>query len=242
MIDLREHSKKVWSQRGEDGIIEKIFSVLGIENGHAVELGAWDGIKYSNVYNLIMKGWSATLIEGDSDRHQTLLENMKSFPSVKAFNRMISLEKGSTLTEVLRESKVPHNFDILSLDLDGIDYWVWDELQFRPKVVVIEYNSNWDEPMTIAYNKNHCWDGTQYYGASASALNNLAISRGYELISHIPNNNLFFIDSKYNRNNFSKLDLSTNFHISKNHHFPMSSDQEKKLIKNPPVSCFVCDT
>lgn len=237
MIDLRDYSKKVWSQRGEDGIIEKIFSVLGIENGHAVELGAWDGIKYSNVYNLIKKGWSATLIEGDADRYQTLLENMREFPSVAAFNRMVSLEKGSTLTEILRIANAPHNFDILSLDLDGIDYWVWDELQFKPKLVVIEYNSNWDEPTTISYDKNHCWDGTQYYGASACALNKLAIERGYDLVSHVPNNNLFFLDSRYNQGNFITLDVTTGFHVSKNHHLPMSEAQESKLVKNPGITC-----
>jgi hypothetical protein len=228
---------KVWSQRGEDGIIEKIFSTIGIARGHAVELGAWDGIKYSNIYNLIKQGWSATLIEGDTERYQELLYNMKDFPNVSSFNKMVSLEKETTLSEILRDAKVSHNFDILSLDLDGIDYWVWDELQFRPKVVVIEYNSNWDEPTTIAYNKNHCWDGTQYYGASACALNNLAKARGYELISHIPNNNLFFIDKQYNKNYFATLDLTTGFHVSKNHHLPMSNAQEALLVKHPSVTC-----
>lgn len=237
MIDLRDYSNKIWSQRGEDGIIEKIFSVIGIKNGHGVELGAWDGIKYSNIYNLIRKGWSATLIEGDSERYKVLIDNMKDFPSVTSFNRMVSLESGSTLTDILRESNVSHNFDILSLDLDGIDYWVWDELKFRPKVVVVEYNSNWDEPTTISYDKNHCWDGTQYYGASACALNNLARERGYELISHVPNNNLFFIDKRHNKGNFMTLDLSTKFHISKNHHLPMSKNQESLLVKNPIVTC-----
>lgn len=233
MIDLRDFSKKVWSQRGEDGIIEKIFDVLEIKEGHAVELGAWDGIKYSNVYNLIQKGWAATLIEGDPDKYKELIHNMKPYSKVQAFHKMISLDAESTLTSVLESSNVPFNFEILSLDLDGIDYWVWRELKHKPKVVVVEYNSNWDESATISYEKNHVWDGTQYYGASATALNELATIKGYELISHVPNTNLFFIDKSLNKGKFKTLDLSTGFHISKNHHLPMTKEQEDKIVKNP---------
>jgi hypothetical protein len=237
MIDLRDYSGKVWSQRGEDGIIEKIFSTIEINSGYAVELGAWDGIKYSNVYNLVQKGWSATLIEGDSEKYDELTRNMKSYPNVKTCNRFVSLESGSTLSEILTEANAPHDFDILSLDLDGIDYWVWDELTFRPKLVVIEYNSNWEDSKTIAYNKDHCWDGTQYYGASASALNGVALERGYDLVSHVPNTNLFFLDKRYNSGKFQILDLSTGFHISKNHHAPMTEKQSRMLVINPRITC-----
>ena len=71
---------------------------------------------------------------------------------------------------------------------------MWDNLRFKPKVVIVEYNSNWEGSITVPYNSSHNWDGTQFYGASGEALTKLANARGYDLIAHIPNNNLIFID------------------------------------------------
>lgn len=236
LIDLKEHTKSIWSQRGEDGIIEIIFTKLNINNGYAVELGAWDGIKYSNVYNLITKGWNATLIEGDKKKYPLLVKNMNKYKNVKCVQKIISLEKGHTLDEILVKTNTPRHFDILSLDLDGCDYWIWDNLRFKPKVVIVEYNSNWERSITVPYNPNHNWDNTQFYGASGLALTRLAEARGYELISHIPNINLIFIDKNYNNKIFPVLDIKSKFHISKNHHPPMSHIQEKNLVINPPIS------
>jgi predicted SAM-dependent methyltransferase len=236
MIELKHKENKIWSQRGEDGIIEAIFTTLNIKTGYAVELGAWDGIKYSNVYNLITKGWSATLIEGDEKKHSLLVKNMEKYENVKCVQKIISLERGNTLDEILIKTDTPRHFDILSLDLDGCDYWIWDNLRFHPKVVIVEYNSNWEDSITVPYNSHHNWDGTQFYGASGLALTRLAGERGYDLIGHIPNNNLIFIDKNYNRGNFPVLDISTGFHVSKHHHPPMNERQEKSLIINPPIS------
>ena len=149
---------------------------------------------------------------------------------------MVSLEKGDTLDEILIKTNTPIDFDILSLDLDGCDYWIWDNLRFKPKVVIVEYNSNWEKSTTVPYNPEHEWDNTQFYGASGLALTKLANERGYELIAHIPNVNLIFIDKNYNKENFPVLDITTGFHVSKHHHPPMTKTQEKSLIINPPIS------
>ena len=235
MIDLRDYKKRIWSQKGEDGMIEKLFQVLEITNGHVVELGAWDGIHYSNVYNLINQGWSGTLIEGDEIKFNSLCENMGEFSDITTVQKMITLEVGNTLNEVLEYCKVPKDFDILSLDVDGCDYWIWKDLYFKPKVVVAEYNSNWENSVTVPYNKTHVWDGTQFFGASATALNSLAISKGYDLIGHCPYSNLFFVDSELNNGRFKILDLEEGFHVSKNHHKTMSSAQVDSLVFDPPV-------
>ena len=235
MIDLIKHTKKIWSQKGEDGILSKICKELKIEKGHGVELGAWDGIKYSNIYNLIIQGWSATLIEGDEEKYKELCENMKSYPEVTEICSMVNLEEGNNLNEILKRTNTPEDFDILSLDLDGCDYWVWRDLKFIPKIVIVEYNSNWEKAITVPYNKNHCWDGTQFYGASASALTLLGKSKGYDLVTHIPYSNLIFLKSELNEGKFKCIDLSDNKHISKNHHKPMNESQIKSLVINPPV-------
>jgi hypothetical protein len=235
MIDIREYGRKVWSQRGEDGMLEKIFSTLKIEKGHAVELGAWDGKHLSNVYNLITKGWAATLIECDEEKFLELSDNMRQFEEVTTIKQKVTLEKGETLDEILQAAKTPKNFDLLSLDLDGFDYWVWRSLTFEPKVVLVEYNSNWEGSVTCPYDTEHFWDGTQFYGASGKALNDLAEAKGYELIGHVPNINLFFIKKELNKGLFKTLDIKTNFHVSKNHHLPMTKENFEKLVYNPPV-------
>jgi hypothetical protein len=235
MIDLRDYKKSVWSQKGEDGMIEKLFQVLEITNGHAVELGAWDGIHCSNVYNLIKQGWGATLIEGDDKKYKKLCKNMSAFPGVVSILKMVNLNTGNTLNDILNQSNVPNNFDILSLDLDGCDYWIWRNLYFKPKLVIAEYNSNWEHSVTVPYSETHVWDGTQFYGASGTALNNLAMSKGYDLVGHCPNSNLFFLDSRLNNGRFKILNLEEGFHISKNHHKPMSEEQINSLVYNPPV-------
>lgn len=235
MIDIRNYDKKIWSQRGEDGMIEKIFEVLQINKGHAVELGAWDGKYLSNVYNLITKGWDATLIECDEEKYEELSENMKNFDGVTTIKQKVTLEKGETLNEALQKANTPKDFDLLSLDLDGYDYWIWKSLTFEPKVVLVEYNSNWEESVTCPYDIKHFWDGTQFYGASGKALNDLAESKGYELIGHVPNINLFFIKKELNKGLFKTLDIKTNFHVSKNHHPPISKENFEKLVYNPPI-------
>jgi hypothetical protein len=225
-----------YSQRGEDGMIQYIFSRLDITDGYFVELGGWDGIYHSNVYNLVKNGWAGVYIEQDSDKYKQLKQNMKHYSTVSCIQGSVNLEAGSCLDSFLDKEKAPREFDLLSLDLDGYDYWVWGTLTYRPKLVVIEYNSNWDSPCTVPYDRNHIWDGTQFFGASAEALKLLADHLGYELIGHMPNNNLFFIHEQYNRGKFKVLDLSDRFHISTHHHKEMSSDQKQRLILDPPVN------
>lgn len=79
---------------------------------------------------------------------------------------------------------VPLEFDLLSIDLDGQDFWVWALLDYFPRVVIIEYNPALviDQSVSIPFDVSHQWDGTQYYGASLLALNKLGISKGYTLL------------------------------------------------------------
>ncbi len=77
MYDLVDFRSKKYSQFGEDGIVEKIFQVIGAENRWCVELGAWDGVYLSNTYNLVEQNWSAVLVEGDRRKFSALQKTMK---------------------------------------------------------------------------------------------------------------------------------------------------------------------
>jgi hypothetical protein len=92
---------------------------------------------------------------------------------------------------------VPSNVDLVSIDIDGNDSWVWKELNYEPNVVLIEYNSNFvvGEKYALKYDANHIFEG--YYSASISAFIDLAIQKGYYLCREINFCNLIFVKNKF---------------------------------------------
>ena len=89
-VDLRAAERKVFSQFGEDGVIEKIFEVIEPTHRYAIEFGAYDGIQNSNTRNLIVnEGWGGLLIEGNPARAAALIENHKDYPGVTALHAWV---------------------------------------------------------------------------------------------------------------------------------------------------------
>jgi len=80
--------------------------------------------------------------------------------------------------------QVPREFDLLSIDIDGNDFWVWQKIGYRPRVVVIEYNAHFapDLRRSIPYDPAFQWRGTDYFGASLLAMKELGQSKGYTLV------------------------------------------------------------
>jgi len=136
---LNEFAKNVNSQGGEDGIIEKALEVIGDSNRWCVEFGAWDGMHLSNTYNLIKnRGYSAVLIEGNSKRFRELLKNFRGNSKVNPINAFVGFEESDGLDSLLKATSVPVDFDLLSIDIDGNDYHVWEAVKhYKPKAVVI---------------------------------------------------------------------------------------------------------
>lgn len=199
------------SQGGEDGIIRELLRRLGIDKGWFVEFGAWDGILYSNTFALAQKDWHGVYIEGDPEKAEELHRNMKAYPNVIPLCHFISLEDGNRLDEILAWTDLPREFDLLSIDIDGNDYWIWKSLtNYEPKIVVIEYNSNFGprERKTIPYDATYTHDGTMYHGASAAALNALGVAKGYTLIAYTRKLNLFFVRNDLIEGRFKRLDVT----------------------------------
>lgn len=121
---------------------------------------------------------------------------MRAYPRIKSLCHFISAEGENRLDAILADTPVPREFDLLSIDVDGNDYWLWKSLtDYRPKIVVIEYNANFrpDESKTIPYDAGHNWDETMFYGVSAAALNKLAGEKDYMLVAYTRKLNLFFV-------------------------------------------------
>lgn len=170
--DLASHEARVHSQSGEDGVLSRIFELIGVHNRHFVEFGAWDGRHLSNTAHLrLQHGWSGLLMEG-SDRADGELVR-REFVVAENVN------------ELFRRYAVPERFDLLSIDIDGNDYWVWKAIEgFTARVVVIEYNVFFAPRMarTMPYDRDHVWDRSYYHGASLAALRKLGHEKGYALV------------------------------------------------------------
>jgi len=208
-MNLNDYYRKVYSQSGEDGILEALFDKLQITNGWCCEFGAGDGKDISNTLNLREKSWSSVLIEGNPKYYNNLesLRNEKTFPMIS----FISCEPGQTLDELLSRTPIPKDFDLMSMDIDGNDLYVWESLtNYTPKVVIAEYNGNFDpsQSLTIKYDSNHRFERDDYYGATAGALTKLATKKGYSLVGYTVNLNLIFCRNEY-ANNFLIHDHNT---------------------------------
>jgi hypothetical protein len=204
---LNEINTKYYSQRGEDGIIEAIFEVLKIEGGWVVEFGAWDGKYNSNTYHFLQhENFNGVLIEGDPDKCEQLQKqfasNKRIFP-VKAF---VSWKGEYSLDSILAKTPIPKEFELLSIDVDGTDYHIWEALtNYSAKLVVIEFNPTIPNEIDFV----QAYDPKVNHGNSASALVRLAKSKGYQLIATTLNNAFFVKDVYFNAFQIQDNNLST---------------------------------
>lgn len=191
---LAVYARDVTSQYGEDGIIEKIFTILPESDKWCVEFGAWDGKLFSNTYNLIANnGWSGVLIEANENKFKELLETYSGNSNVHCFNRFVDIEGQNCLDNILAETPIPTNFDMLSIDVDGCDYHIWESVtRFNPKLVLVEYNPS--VPDDIIFIQDNDFDLN--HGNSLRALVELGKRKDYELIATTATNG-FFVKSEY---------------------------------------------
>jgi len=198
-VDFGAVERRVYSQFGEDGVIEKIFEIIEPTEKYAVEFGAHNGIHGSNTRRLILdEGWSAFLIEGEEKKAKKLRDNYRDFPRVVTQQAWVYPGNIEILFE---EAGVPRDLDLLVIDICSNDYYVWRAIRdYRPKVVMIEVNPVFPPPqlMVIDFHPMNYHDNTDYFGASLQSLYNLAKKKGYELVYHTSEGvNAFFVDAKY---------------------------------------------
>ncbi|WP_147438891.1 hypothetical protein [Roseovarius spongiae] len=181
---LAGYARNVHSQFGEDGVIAEILKRLEIDGEDrpkwCVEFGAWDGKHLSNTYNLIANhDWRAVLIEGDRTRYEELCRNIPSDDVVKVC-QFVHFEGENSLDAILGRTDIPEDFDLLSVDVDGCDYHIWDSLKrFRPKIVVVELNPS--IPVEVAYIQPR--DFSVKHGNGVRALDDLAKDKGYTTVA-----------------------------------------------------------
>lgn len=178
--EFEKYKGNVFSQRGEDGVIEYVLRKMRITEGYFVEFGAWDGKHLSNCANLAQHGWGGCFVEGDGDRFRDLVRNYGDNDKIDKVNCFIVPEGENSLGTVLSRVGAPREFEILSIDIDGNDYLIWESLvAHSARLVVIEYNP------TIPANLVVIQDGQDQvsFGSSLAALWELASRKGYRLVA-----------------------------------------------------------
>lgn len=191
-VPLKGFERNIYSQFGEDGVLEEIFHRIGKSpRPAAIEFGAWDGKHLSNTYNLLRQGqFDGLLIEPNPRKFRELKDNFKHLPKVSLDQGFVEVQGARSLDSIVA-SKVPsmlEHLDVLSIDVDGLDYHLWRATEkLSPRVVVIEYNPTIHNDVDWV---QECRPVCQ--GASAKALVRLGRDKGYEL-AHVTLTNLIFV-------------------------------------------------
>jgi len=178
---LTSFEERIMSEFGEDGAIREIFFRIG-HSKRLVEFGASDGSESNAALLTQYYGWGGLLIEGDPELAERLRSRFTGRDDIVVLNEMVTREN---IVELFRRGSVPSEFDLLSIDIDGNDYWVWGALsEYRPRVVIIEYNATIepDRFWTVAYDPQRHWRRDRNFGASLAALTHQGHRLGYALI------------------------------------------------------------
>ena len=169
--------KNVYSQFGEDGIIEAIFEKIGVENFWCVECGAADGVFMSNTRRLIEQGWKSIQIEANEGQYEKLSRLYVTNPNVHTVCKMVGASQHQpSFSDIFSAyPHLPQSFDLLVIDTDSQDYHLWNQLlDYQPRVVICEFDPNADPDFIPTIGG----EGQ----AGERAIHHVALARGYQVV------------------------------------------------------------
>jgi len=180
---------RIFSQFDEDGILLFLFAVLGTKSKTFVDIGSGDGVIGSNCANLAINfGWHGLFIDGEQRRIDQGIEFYSRHPDTWAHSPkfVCAMVNGENVNTVIQGSGFGGKVDLLSIDIDGNDYWVWDALEcIQPRVVIVETHVEFGyRDIVVPYDPNYVYPGLHpdYHGASPVAMVKLANRKGYRLV------------------------------------------------------------
>ncbi len=196
---LKDVEFKVFSEWGEDGIIQYLTNNVEIRNKIFVEFGVQDYKESNTRFLLINDLWKGLVIDSDKDCISEIKKDDIYFRyNLTAKNAFITKEN---INDLISDSGISGEIGLLSIDIDGNDYWVWEAINFiDPAIVICEYNGLFGPtyPVSIPYSsdfyrtKKHF--SNLYFGASLQALVILGEKKGYDFVgSNSAGSNAFFV-------------------------------------------------
>jgi hypothetical protein len=197
--NINDYEFKVSSQWGEDGIIQYLLNNIEIKNKIFFEFGVENYTESNTRFLLQNNSWKGLVIDGSEEN----ISYIKNDPIYWKNNLKVECAFITTdnINQLITKNGIHDDIGILSIDIDGNDYWIWESINcISPRIVICEYNSHFGDThkVSVPYDCNFIREDKHhsniYYGASISALDFLAKKKGYSLVgSNLAGNNIFFV-------------------------------------------------
>lgn len=196
---IEESEFKVYSQWGEDGIIQYLIRRVPIERKLFIEFGVENYTEANTRFLAINDLWAGLVIDGSEENIAYIRRDPIYWSNnVKAEQAFITREN---INDIISRNGIEGDIGLLSVDIDGNDYWVWESIDIvTPRIVVCEYNSLFGPsgkvtvPYDPAFIRDRAHYSKVYYGASIAALCDLAANKGYSPVAgNSAGNNVFFV-------------------------------------------------
>jgi len=196
---FNEYEFQTYSQWGEDGLIQYLVNKVAIERPVFVEFGVATYEESNTRFLLTNNNWSGLIIDGSEQNIQHIkMDSIYWQYNLKAECAFIDKEN---INSLIQDNGISGDIGLLSVDIDGNDYWIWEKINVvNPRIVICEYNSLWGATLAVstpydgAFFRTDAHFSNLYYGASIAAFTQLAKTKGYSLIgSNKAGNNIFFV-------------------------------------------------
>jgi len=219
--NINDYEFKIFSQWGDDGIIQYLIKNIKIKNEIFIEFGVEDYLESNTRFLMMNDNWSGFVMDG-SDYAMKNLKNQKWYWKYNLTQKAIFVDIDNINT--LLKNTGFTNIGLLHIDLDGNDYHILEAIdltELNPSIIIMEYNSVFggERLITVPYDKNFIRTKAHYsnlfFGASLPAINNLAIKRSYSLVGcNKAGNNAYFVRKDLLNERVKELSIDKAFKAS----------------------------
>lgn len=239
---INQHEARIYSQNGEDGILLYLFSKLGTTDLHFVEFGVGDGQQCNSANLALNFGWKGLMMEINPQKASAAQKYYARRLGDEAHHVSVLSKKvtAENINDVLEQHNFTGEIDLLSIDVDGNDYWIWQAITtIKPRIVLIEYNASFgpERSITVKYdpdlNPHHAHPSGFYHGASLTALTKLGFNKGYILVGcDSTGTNAFFVREEITTDELHPVPVKKAYYPHMHRTKQLSLDAQFNLIKH----------
>jgi hypothetical protein len=226
---IQDTGFRIFSQFDEDGILLFLLAVVGRGPGIFVDIGAGDGVTASNCANLALNlGFYGVMIDANAKKVEGAQQFYARHPDTSQYppRSRCAMVTRANVNSLILDAGIQGEIDVLSIDIDGNDYWVWEAIDcIQPRIVVVEVHVEFgNRSIVVPYDDNFRWQSARspyYAGASATAMTKLAAGLGYRLVG----GNRYGFNAFYLRNDLG-IDAIPTMHVEELLSHPRTAERE----------------
>lgn len=221
IASLSEVEFRVFSEWGDDGIIQWLIHNLSLPNKTFIEFGVKDYRESNTRFLMMNDNWTGFVMDGSEENVARIVSS--EYYCRYELHAQAAFVDCDNINGLIAAQGFDRNVGLLHIDIDGNDYWIWEKIEaVEPVVVIVEYNSLFgiDRAITIPYDKNfqrtRAHHSNLYFGASLKALHHLAAQKGYAFIGcNSAGNNAYFVRNDALNDAVRKVSLEEGYVVSK---------------------------